>query len=244
MKIDILGSGTIKTPIQKNCAGFLINNDLLLDCGPGIWRAMALSGIRNSQIRYIALSHFHADHVSDLAPFLLERYLLSENESKNITIIGPTGLRNWMTSFSSLFGSWIQRIQIDIAEIKSDLELEKYKIKAKPTFHTDNSLCYRIEDFHGKSLCYSGDTDYHENVIKIAQNCDVGIIEASHTEETKIDGHLTPVLAAQIAETAKIKKLILTHFYPEVYGDSSLIRAAQIFKGEFLIAHDNMKLDF
>jgi len=37
MLIRILGSGTIKTSYLKNCSGYLLNDEFLLDCGPGIW---------------------------------------------------------------------------------------------------------------------------------------------------------------------------------------------------------------
>ena len=77
MLLRVLGSGTIITSPLKNCSGYLINDQFMLDCGPGIWRALGKNNIKNAQIKYIALSHFHADHVSDLAPFLLERYLIS-----------------------------------------------------------------------------------------------------------------------------------------------------------------------
>lgn len=46
MLLRILGSGTISTPHLKNGSGYLINDDLLLDCGPGIWRSLAINKVK------------------------------------------------------------------------------------------------------------------------------------------------------------------------------------------------------
>lgn len=240
MKLRILGSGTIMTPSHKNCSGYLINEELLLDCGPGIWRSLALANIINTEIKYIVLSHFHADHVSDLAPFLLERYLQTESLSKKLILVGPAGFKNWFIKFSDLFGHWMQKMPLEIFELQNDLTVEEYTIKAKQTFHTDNSICIRVEDKSGKSLFYSGDSGEQENLTKLAKNCHLGIFEASNTEDTKIEGHLTPISAAKIAQNAGIKKMVLTHFYPEVYKNQPLKKAASIFKGKIIEAKDNL----
>ncbi len=243
MLLRVLGSGTIKTPHIKNCSGYLINDELLLDCGPGIWRSMGFNKINNSQIKYIALSHFHADHVSDLAPFLLERYLLPYFEKEQLIIMGPIGLKEWFTDFSKLFGEWMQTMSIKIVEMDSLLKIDKYVIQTRLTGHTENSLCYRIEDLEKKILFYSGDSGENESLKILSKNADLAIIESSNTEDTKIDGHLTPQIAAEIAATSKVKKLMLTHFYPEVYDSDCLEKAKRIFKNEVLIAADNMTVE-
>jgi len=49
MLLKILGSGTIKTAYLKNCSGYLINDEFLLDCGTGIWRALGKNNIKNTK---------------------------------------------------------------------------------------------------------------------------------------------------------------------------------------------------
>jgi len=242
MLLKILGSGTIKTSQLKNCSGYLINDEFLLDCGPGIWRALGINNIKNLQIKYIALSHFHVDHVSDLAPFLLERYLLAEKDDIDLKLIGPNGLKEWFKDFSKLFGEWIQTIPIEIIEIQSKYKIDKYNIQVLLTGHTANSICYRIEDYKGKTIFYSGDTGENENIKNLSKGVDLAIFEASNTSETKIKEHLTPQIAAQIAKKSNVKKLLLTHFYPEVYESNSLNEVKKIFKNEIVFAEDNMAL--
>jgi len=243
MLIRILGSGTIKTSYLKNCSGYLLNDEFLLDCGPGIWRALSKNKIKNSQIKYIALSHFHTDHVTDLAPFLLERYLLSEKDDIDLKLIGPNGLKEWFKVFSKLFGDWMQTLPIEIIEMQSKYKFDKYNIQVLPNGHTANSICYRIEDYKGKIFFYSGDTGENENIKNLSKNADIAIIEASNTPHTKILDHLTPQIAAEIAKNSNVKKLILTHFYPEVYDSDSLSEAKKIFKNDIVLADDNMILE-
>ena len=243
MFLRILGSGTAKTAHLKNCSGYLINNEFLLDCGPGIWRSLGTNKIKNSQIKYIALSHFHADHVSDLAPFLLERYLISDVDKLQLILLGGVGLKDWFFDFSKLFGKWIQTMLIQTIELDADIKIEGYNIQTLPTGHTENSISFRIEDSQNKVFFYSGDSGENENLNILSQNADLAIFESSNTPATKIDGHLTPQLVANIANQANVKKLILTHFYPEVYESDSLIEAKTIFKNDIIVAEDNITLE-
>ena len=79
----------------------------------------------------------------------------------------------------------------------------------------ESSLAYKIES-KGKSLVYSGDTDYSESLINLATKCDLLIIECTLANDNlKIKGHLTPNEVIKIIIETKPKKVVVTHFYPE-----------------------------
>ena len=134
----------------------------------------------------------------------------------------------------------MKKLPIEMIELDSNIDIDIYTIKALPTGHTSNSICYRIEDHEGKTLFYSGDSGENDNIKILSKNVDLAIFEASNTPQTKIEEHLTPEIAAGIAYSSNVKKLILTHFYPEVYESNSLIKVKNIFKNEIIIAEDNM----
>ena len=96
MHLKILGCGTI---LQKdtfmNCSGYLLDDQLLFDCGPGIWKAMFQYNIKIDRLTHILFSHFHVDHTSDLAPLLLNRFLTPGLKDIPLKILGPKGLMNW-----------------------------------------------------------------------------------------------------------------------------------------------------
>ena len=70
----------------------------------------------------------------------------------------------------------------------------------------------------------------------------MAIMEASHTEATKLPGHLTPRLAGTMAAGASIGTLVLTHRYPEVTEDTARKSAAREFAGEVIIAGEGMEI--
>ena len=68
----------------------------------------------------------------------------------------------------------------------------------------------------GRSVCLLSDTGLSSNCIKLAENCDLLVCEATfaneHEEKAELYKHLTAKQAALIANNANVKKLILTHF--------------------------------
>ena len=117
-------------------------------------------------------------------------------------------------------------------------------IKTSPTKHstTTKSITYRIEH-QNKSLVYTGDTDYCSETIQAAKNTDVLLIECSFPDNKRIEGHLTPSLAGRIASKAKVKRLILTHFYPEALKADIKKQCEKVFKREIILARDKMKIN-
>ncbi|MHA2097060.1 MAG: ribonuclease Z [Candidatus Kariarchaeaceae archaeon] len=72
----------------------------------------------------------------------------------------------------------------------------------------------------GRIIAYSGDTAPNPELVKNLTPCDLLIHEATYPdgmEELAIErGHTTVSQAAKIAKSAKVKRLILTHFSPRI----------------------------
>jgi len=128
-------------------------------------------------------------------------------------------------------------------ELKNDTFVANdFSITTKPMLH-GNTKCigYRIEA-EGKSVVYSGDTDYCENIVSLAKNADVLIAECSFPDELKVQNHLTPSLAGKIASEAEVKTLVLTHLFPECDKFNIKKQAKKIFKGKVIVAKDFMRV--
>jgi len=78
----------------------------------------------------------------------------------------------------------------------------------------------------GRKIVYSGDTGQSENLVKLAENADLLIHEATFddelTERAMEDGHSTPSMAAETAKKAAVKRLVLTHISAR-YKDAGLL---------------------
>jgi len=245
MHLMILGCGTIvQRDSSVNCSGYLLNHSLLFDCGPGIWKALNEYKVSPDQINNIFLTHFHVDHTSDLGPLLLNRLLIPDLKDIPLNIIGPIGLHEWFSNLKKLLGQWADDLSVILSEIKDEpYQTDAHTITAKNTEHTENSICYRVEK-KGESFFYSGDTGFNDDVIALAADCQLAVIEASNTRETQLKEHLTPHLAGKIASLSNIKKLVLTHMYPEVLEEDPLREASSEFSGEIILAREGMIIEF
>ncbi len=244
MEILVLGCGTIlKNPGDTgNCSGYLLDETLLFDCGPGIWRAIYENRIDFLKINRIFLSHFHPDHVSDLDAILLNRLLLLDRLQSPLRLSGPPGLLQWFGRFAQVCGEWISKVPIHLTELTAKHHIEgPYQVLNYPTGHTENSICYRIEK-DGRIFFYSGDSGYNEAVSAFAAGANLALIEASQPDEMPMEGHLTPLLAAKLGVAAKVDRLVLTHLYPQTLASEPLSRAKSVFGAEVLLAKEGMRI--
>ena len=245
MRLDILGCGTIiqYPPDLKNNSGYLIDRELLFDCGGGILRALRETGLNPASLRYIFLSHYHLDHVADIPLLLMARYLSPDKSEVALKIYGPGDLNGWYGRMASFGGSWVEKVPVRLTVLDGDINIAGKTISYAETGHTDDSVCYRIGDQDGSSLFYSSDSGECDALVRMGRRCDIGLFEASSTEERMIGGHLTPAQAGRIARESGIKKLILTHMYPDVTPEYARRHAAEHFSGEIIVAKDGMCIE-
>jgi ribonuclease Z len=99
----------------------------------------------------------------------------------------------------------------------------------------------------GRKIVYTGDTRPFKGFAKFAADADIVIHDATLDdtlgEKALEDGHSTPSQAAEAAEKAKAKKLVLTHISAR-YVDARLLleQAQKVFKNT-VVAEDFMELE-
>ncbi len=248
MDLFVLGSGTCVPTVERGPSGLaltLASHLILFDGGSGSLRQMARLGLDYRRVDYICLSHFHPDHVSDFVPFLFAmNYTVDFTRSLPLHLMGPKGLKDFYDQLRAIFGRWIEAhtYPLFFHEVEeSRLSFPDFEIQALPMNHSALSVGFQIAG-QGRSLVYSGDTDYCSNIVELGRQTDLLILECSFPDERKKDGHLTPSLAGRIAREASCRKLLLTHFYPVFQGRDILAACRKEFSGEILLAVDGMKI--
>ena len=242
--LTVLGSGTIIPQKNRSCAGYVLHDSgtpILMDCGPGSLLRLGEAGISVRNINLVLISHFPLDHVSDLAPLLMARWLqdIDLAQKGEITVAGPVGLRKWFTLLAEQTEDWLAELKLNLVEMESSSHrFGSLKVDSRPTLHTENSLCFRLTDERGKVLFYSGDTYYSEALVTLARRADLAVIECSVPESRREEGHLSPRLAGKLASEARVKKLLLTHFYEEVLAVKILKQVSAFFSGKVYLARD------
>ncbi|HWP92060.1 MAG TPA: MBL fold metallo-hydrolase [Thermodesulfobacteriota bacterium] len=247
MKLYILGSGTCVPYERRGSSGYALRlpkSTLLLDCGNGTTWKLEKAGINYLDIDHIFLSHFHPDHTADLIPFLFAtKYTQSSQRVKQLHIWGAEGFLNFFSALKEAYNGWITPDCLNVSEIKEGaIEFRDFRVIVRKTVHIESSLAYRIES-EGKSLVYSGDTDYSESLIELAKGADALILECSAPDQkSKVKGHLTPDEVTKIANEARVKRLIITHLYPVCDENKVIEKIRRKTAVETILAEDLMEI--
>jgi len=251
--VTILGSGTCVPSLKRSSCSVLMETGgtkLLFDCGPGTMRRLLEAGTKIFDISFIFFSHLHPDHTGELVSFLFAtKYPEIERRQKPLTIVAGSGFSEFYTRLKNVYGEWIELKPglLNIVEMdnkaKDSIDFGDFTVKSIPVEHSDESIAYRITGSGGKSVVYSGDTDFSDNLVTLAKNADILICESALPDELKVAGHLTPSLAGRIARQANVKKLVLTHFYPECDQVDIEKQCRKTWPGPLILAEDMMKIE-
>jgi ribonuclease BN (tRNA processing enzyme) len=251
MKLTILGSGTAVPNGERNSAGYFLETPdarVMMDCGAGTVHALARYGLPWEGMTHLFVSHFHVDHIGELASlFFAFRHGLSGPRTQPLTVLGPQGLDKVMSGLQ-------QTLDSNLFDPKFPVELRMLapgdRVKLGPdsavcvakTPHTDESLAVRI-DSGGRSVCYTGDTGYSEDVARFFNKAGLMVSECSYRKPRPGVAHLSVSEVARMAVIAQAARLIVTHFYFDV-NDEALKRELQSsFSGEVIIGRDGMAVE-
>lgn len=249
MELIVIGSGTGLPSLSRASPGMVVKaNDkiFLFDSGSGTLMGLLRAGITYKDLDYLFYSHLHPDHTLDLVSILFAAKNPQDPRKKDLFIIAPKGFRDFYNGLLKNFGDSIkpESYMVRLNEVgDSQIEYDGWQLIAKPLVHTQTSIGYRIEFVDGKSIVYSGDTDYCKNLVELARDVELLILECSFPDGQRVEGHLTPSSAGRIAVESGSRRLLLTHLYPVCEGHDILSQCREVFKGEIILAKDLMRLE-
>ena len=221
---------------DKNCSGFLIkynNKNYLLDCGNGITRNMKMNeDLKNLKV---FISHLHVDHYGDVLCLAQSALVYNRlgliDEKLDIYIPGDDYLNSKKKHIEDYYflHSLEKEYPINIIDYEY-LHVDDDNLKVSSIYvpHQVKAHAFRIDTEIG-SVVYSGDTGSKNNLREFAKNCDLFICESTFLKDEmrRCDSHLFTTDAALIA---KVKKLMLTHFWPETDKNKYVDEAKEIFE--------------
>lgn len=246
MQLVTLGTGTVApSPTRTAACHWVEHGELrvLLDCGPGALHRLAQAGLGWPHVTHVILSHFHPDHYAEL-PMLV--YALKHTtvppRTAPLDILGPPGVTRLLHALAQGFGPWLLDPGFPLGV--TDLSVgEPFRLGADVTLetcpvpHTPESVAIGLAT-PGARLVYTGDTGPSAALAAWAADCDVLLAECSLPEPMALDIHLTPEQAGDLAQRAKAKHLVLTHFYPPVETTDPARAAGTRFAGPVTAARD------
>ena len=111
MRLTAVGTGTAAPSAGAVNAGWYLEAGpvkLLLDCGSGVVHGMAKAGLDWAGITHLAITHFHADHITDIATLITAwKYGQLVPRTAPLEVIGPPGTLGMLERTAALFGAWM-----------------------------------------------------------------------------------------------------------------------------------------
>jgi ribonuclease BN (tRNA processing enzyme) len=208
----------------------------LIDCGASSLVAIKRAGVDPNEIDAMLISHLHGDHFGGIPFFVLDAQLVSRR-SKPLSIAGPPGIRERVRAAMEVFfpgSSGIdQRFALSFTELEphSREALGPFAVTAVPVVHFSGAPSYALRlELEGRSIVYSGDTEWTESLVAASSNADLFICEAYFFDKA-IKFHLDYRTLLANRERLTCKRLILTHMSQDMLSQLDEVALETAYDG-------------
>lgn len=232
----------------------------LVDCGYGTMRGLVQAGLLANDVPHVLLTHLHDDHTLDLAALFSLKW--TSGNATPTAVHGPPGTEALVRAALAYlkpnadirvtdegrpdrpdhFFTGRNLTAPKVAEVFRD---ERVTVTAVENTHfperamnamSYRSLAYRF-DTMDRSIVFSGDTAFSDNLVELARNADVFVCEtiemnlfrqlSQRADEIEketgdlnsvmrhiVETHSTTEDVGRMAAAAKVKMVVLSHLLP------------------------------
>ena len=136
----------------------------------------------------VLLSHLHADHCLDLCGYYVMRKYHPTDPQPQIPVWGPAGTAERMARAYDLPLEPGMGEEFDFRPYDGALEVGPFRVEAHEVEHPVTAYALRITAY-GRTLAYSGDTEWTESLVEVARDADLFVCEA-YVFEKRVPYHL------------------------------------------------------
>jgi ribonuclease BN (tRNA processing enzyme) len=198
---------------------------VLVDCGTTALIGLRRQGVDPNTVDAILITHLHGDHFGGVPFFVLDAQLISRR-TRPLLVVGPAGtrarLREVMEALFPGMSAAQQKFALEVTELEPgrrtplvDLPggagLAGLVVTPQAVRHTPGTAptALRIE-CGGRTLCYSGDTEWCDGLAAAAQGADLLIAEA-YFHDKRIPFHLDLATLRRHLPALNVRRTVLTH---------------------------------
>lgn len=245
MKLTIVGSGDafgsggrLQTCFHVETGQF----NFLIDCGASSLIGMERAGLDPAGVDVIFISHLHGDHFSGLVWWVLyARHV--QKRAKPLTIVGPAGIAvRYLTTAEALFpGSTEKEDHFELRFVEQSagvpIAIDGLTSTAIEVCHPSGAPSHGLRfEFDGRSLSYSGDTEWVEGLLRLSEGVDVHINEC-FAYEGGLRYHTSWSVLSEKLGDISAKRIVLTHM-----SRPMLARLDEIDDPRVTIASDGLEI--
>jgi len=246
MKLTVLGCGDAFGSGGRLQTSFHVaraRGDVLIDCGATALIGMARARLDANRVSSMFISHLHGDHFAGLVWWMLHARFVAKRTAP-LTIVGPPGIeaRYVMASEALFTRSTTQPRKFELAFVEfavgGAIEADGVSCTALEVRHPSGApSCALRLTLEGKTIGFSGDTEWVDVLVEIARGADLFITECySHSD--KVPYHTSWAEIAANLDRLTARRIMLSHMNTEM-----LTRRGSITDARVLIAEDGMALD-
>nr|VFK15817.1 MAG: Ribonuclease BN, tRNA processing enzyme [Candidatus Kentron sp. LPFa] len=224
-----------------NCVGVFPNETdaILFDMGTGAGK-IDKGNLRGKNLTLV-LSHLHLDHCYGL-------HILPLFQPASLTILIHEDLKphlETLFSFPFMRSGHAQEFPVHIRAVRdSRVDCAGFDLKTRALQHNTPVIGARLQ-CGDVSVSYCVDSVLCDNLLELARDCDVLIIESGSREEGKTKGaHLGLSDLRTVLRQTRARKVIVTHFspvnYPNLESRERLLSALEGTHGEIKMAYDGL----
>jgi ribonuclease BN (tRNA processing enzyme) len=193
---------------------------VLIDCGATALVGMKRAGIDPGSVGCVLLSHLHGDHFGGV-PFLVLDGQFSRRD-RPLVVAGPPGTRERVVSTMEVMfpGSSLadRRFLTHLVELPpgAPVAVGPLTVTGHPVEHASGAPAYALRvAWAGRTVVYSGDTEWCESLVDAAHGADLFVCEA-YTFARRIPYHLDHATLARHLDRIDARRVILTHLGREM----------------------------
>lgn len=267
MDVILLGTGSPLPDPRRAGPATLVRAggaNILFDCGRGVLMRLAAVGLPAPMLTAVIITHLHSDHVTDLNDLITTHWVMSPTPAP-LAIYGPIGTAALVKSTLEMLAfdvgyrldhhaDLVSGPDVRVTELGpgATVGVGACRVTAYPTDHSPVSptLGYRVA--HGAAAAaIAGDTLPCAGLDELCRGASVYVqtvirddlvrLVPSKRLQDILDYHSTVAQAAETAQRAGVRTLLMTHYVPPmVAGQESEWRAiaSARFAGEIVLGDD------